>query len=94
MHCTVILDLDAHGGSVKSGFNISNAHNEYERQAAVDAVADLVPALLPWVQASLKAPSTHVHTARDGQQLLLPKTVGGDQGDAITALFFPSRTTK
>ena len=89
MHKTVLLDLDLRPDAVKISFDCSNAHKEFNRHAAIEAVTALVPDLLPWVSASLCSAAVHVHIGADGKHTELLKTRGGDQGDAITALTFP-----
>jgi len=70
-------------------YDCSNAHNEFTRDSALQAVEAAVPELLPWVGAALCTATVHVHLGQDGVQTSLRKTRGGDQGDAITALTFP-----
>ena len=89
MHRTVLLDLDSRGDAVKLSLDISNAHNEFDRQEAIEEIATSVPSFLPWALPGLLLCPQHVHTGADGKQTLLIKSRGGDQGDAITSMVFP-----
>ena len=89
MHKTVLLDVDIRPHCCKLSFDVSNAHNEFCRHEAVRAVRTLVPKLLPWVKIGLCTDTSHVHVARDGSRVQLPKQRGGDQGDALTNYIFP-----
>ena len=63
--------------------------NEYDREFAAACVRPDVPDLMPWVSASLSIAAVHVHVGDDGNWTELPKTRGGDPGDALTSLVFP-----
>ena len=89
MHKTVLADLDSRPDCVKLSFDASNAHNEYDREAALEAVREDVPDLLPWAKAALSVAAVHAHVGTDGSRTLLHKTRGGDQGDALTSLLLP-----
>ena len=89
MHKAVLMDLDVRSDCCKMSFDVSNAHNEYDRHEASRAVQLKVPDLLPWARTSLSTSAVHVHMGAEGRILEVPKESGGDQGDALTNLIFP-----
>ncbi len=89
MHKTVLVDLDIRDNACKFGFDASNAHNEFERDVATEAVSRSVPDMVPWVRGCLLLPAVHVHVGSDGKPTEVLKTRGGDQGDALTSIVFP-----
>jgi hypothetical protein len=66
MHKTVLPDLDVRSRACKVSFDVSNAHIEFERGAAADAIRQLVPELLPWVRTSFTVATTHLRVSSDG----------------------------
>ena len=91
MHKAVLIDLDQRPDAIKASFDISNAHNEFCREAAVDEVRTHVPAMLPWLKGHLATDVSHVYLGEDGTHHTIQKSRGGDQGDAVTAVLFPPR---
>ena len=89
MHKTVLCDLDSHPHSVLQSFDVSNAHNEFDREEALDEVARVLPEMLPWVMASFNTDTMHAYVGPSGEKMWLPKSRGGDQGDAQVSLVFP-----
>ena len=89
MYKTAQADLDARPLAVLHSFDVSNAHNEYERVDAIRAISELCPDMLPWVNAELTTPTVHVYIGLNGSKLTIPKDRGGDQGDPIVGLIFP-----
>ena len=45
--------------------------------------------MLPWLNGHLATIVNHVYLGQDGDHYLIPKSQGGDQGDAVTAVIFP-----
>ena len=89
MHKTALADLDSRGHAVLHAFDVSNAHNEFERADAFDANKELVPDLIPWIGAELGTESVHLYVGPSGAPLQLIKDRGGDQGDPMTGLLYP-----
>ena len=88
MHKTALLNLDSRPKAGIHKFDVSNAHQEYERAAAAEAVANKIPELLPWVAAELCTPTCHYYTGPSGAEMPLTKDRGGDQGDATTGMIY------
>ena len=76
MHRTVLLDLDSRPDAVKVSFDVSNAHNEFDRGCAWRAIQELVPAMAAWAWAPLVATPTHVHVGEGGHETRLRKDRG------------------
>ena len=89
MHKSVLVDLDSRSDAIKLSFDVSNAHNEFDRGYAIQCIREDVPDLLPWVRGPLCHEAVHEYVGMDGSRMQLRKTRGGDQGDAITSLVFP-----
>ena len=89
MHKAVLVDLDQRPNAVKASFDISNAHNEFCREAAVKEVQTHIPTMLPWLKGHLVTKVSHVYLGDDGTHHEISKSSGGDQGDAVTAVLFP-----
>ena len=89
MHKAVLIDLDQRPDAIKASFDISNAHNESCREAAVDEVRIHVPAMLPWLKGHLATEVSHIYLGEDGTHSTISNSRGGDQGDAVTAVLFP-----
>ena len=89
MHRTVLLDLDVRATAVKLGFDVSNAHNEFDRNVAASEISNRMPDMVPWVRGCLELAPVHVWRASDGSTMELEKSRGGDQGDALVSLIFP-----
>ena len=66
MHKTVLVDLDQRPHALKAGFDISNAHNEFCREAAVEQVTANCPEMLPWLNGHLATIVVHVYVGEDG----------------------------
>ncbi len=64
-------------------FDVSNAHNKFDRHGAFRCVPRLVPTLAPRVRTSCWARAARVPIGRDGYRSTLEKYRGGDQGDAL-----------
>ena len=45
--------------------------------------------MLPWLNGHLATLVHHVYLGEDGGHYSIPKSQGGDQGDAVTAVIFP-----
>ena len=89
MHKTVLCDLDTRPQAVLQSFDVANAHNEFDREEALNEVDSAVPEMLPWVMAGFSTDTMHVYVGPSGEKQWLPKSSGGDQGDAEVALVFP-----
>ena len=66
MHKAVLVDLDQRPNAVKTSFDISNAHNEFCREAAVKEVQTHIPTMLPWLKGHLVTDVSHVYLGDDG----------------------------
>ena len=84
MHKTVLTDFDSNEDYVLHKYDISNAHNEFSRSAAIAAITDAVQELLPWAAGELCTSTDHAYTGH-----LDHSAMGGDQGDPMVALIFP-----
>ena len=89
MHKTVLTDLDIHPKSVLHKFDVSNAHNEFDRSAALRVVSEDIPEMMPWVVSELCTATEHVYVGPSGRSLHFDKSSGGDQGDALVGILFP-----
>ena len=89
MHKAVLIDLDQRPNAVKASFDISNAHNEFCRESAVEEVKTHVPAMLPWLKGHFATKVAHVYLGEEGTHHTIEKSRGGDQGDAVVAVIFP-----
>ena len=89
MHKTALSHLDSHPASAIRSFDVSNAHNEFERADALEAIAQECPDLLPWASPELIHPAVHIYIGPSGEPLRLCKDRGGDQGDAMVSIVFP-----
>lgn len=81
-------DLVTRPGCVLGPFDVTNAHNEFERADAIEAVQTMCPDMSPCVLPELTTPTEHLHTALSGNTLTLPKDRGGDQRDPIVSSVF------
>jgi len=79
MHKTVLTDFDSNEDYVLHKFDISNAHNEFSRAAAIEAITDAVPELLPWAAGELCTSTHHAYTGHSGKVLWLEKSMGGSR---------------
>ena len=89
MHKTALADLDSRATAGLHSFDVKNAHNEFEHEAALDAIEHLIPEMLPWAEPELSTPTSHVYSGPSGGMLKLRKDRGGDQGDPFVGLVFP-----
>ena len=80
MHKTALAHLDSCPTSALRSFDVSNAHNEFERADAVQAITLECPDLLPWALPELSTPAQHIYVGPSGEPLKLCKDRGGDQG--------------
>ena len=85
----MLVDLDQRPNAVKASFDISNAHKEFCREAAVKEVQTHIPTMLPWLKGHLVTEVSHVYLGDDGTHHTIKKSRGGDQGDAATAILVP-----
>ena len=60
MHKAVLTDLDIRPKSILHKFDVSNAHNEFDRAEALRVVTTEVPEMMPWVVSELCCPTEHV----------------------------------
>ena len=88
MHKTALVNLDSRPNAGIHKFDVSNAHQEYERKDAAVAVEQLLPELLPWIAGELATETTHYYVGPSGSPLRLAKNRGGDQGDPCTGMAF------
>ena len=88
MHKTALVNLDSRPNAGIHKFDVSNAHQEYERIDAAEAIEKLVPELLPWIAGELATETTHYYVGLSGAPLRLRKNRGGDQGDPCTSMAY------
>ena len=89
MHKTVLADLDTNEHCVPHEFDVSNAHNEFDRTEALDVIRTEIPEMMPWVLKELCTETYRAYLGSSGEILWIKKSMGGDQGDPIVALLFP-----
>ena len=89
MYKTIMVDLASRPAACLDSYDVSNAHNALERAAVVRAVRRLLPDLSPWIEPWMHVQTEHVCTLPGSEPLVLPKSRGGDQGDALISLVFP-----
>ena len=88
MHKAALVNLHVRPMAGLHKCDVSNAHQEYERIEAAEAMKALVPELLPWVAGELSLRTSHYYIGPSGAPLKLSKDRGGDQGDPSTGLIY------